>query len=329
MNRVYFESHGTHLFYEVFICSVLTLVTFGMYLPFAKTRIRKAIWSSTSLAGHQFHYAGDAWILFRSYLIIVGLYFIGVSLFAWSAELLSSLLASLMSGTNAEIFSYVSAVVITVITNSTWILVFAVGGYLGLRYLAHCTSYRNHPVQMSQASLPLYVKKSFVGTLLSILTLGIYYPWLSYELKKMRIEALSYGPYSFQFKLPRAEYVRSFFVGAFLTIITFGIYYPFFHAHMFEMMMENTHIGPVRMSSQVDRTDLLSRMILLFILGIFTFGIAFIFADVIFLKPFLNSITVENLEQVDFLALEAKKEPKHSGIWDAVNNIIGDGDIGL
>lgn len=329
MARVEYDSNHQSLTGEIIACLFLSVITLGFYIPFAKTRLRKVAWSRTLLDGHRFHFAGNPWVLFRSYLIVLAIYFIGGTLLTWIAQFVISLLENVMHAEDWG-WSYTAiAFVIGLATNIIWIVVIAVGSFLGVRYLARCTIYRNHHVHMSRAALPYYMKTMLIGFVLTVITLGIYYPWLSYRLKKIKIESLSYGQHKFKLTLHQAEYVGQFFFGLIVTILTLGIYYPFWMANLFQLTMDRMKVGEAQVTCRVDKSSVFGRAVLFVIANIFTIGIASLFAEFFFLRPLLTSLDVQNLEAIDFNALVAPPEPQVSGFWDAVNSIIGDGDLGF
>ena len=59
------------LFKLAMVTALLTLVTLGIYRFWAKTRIRKYIWSSTSAGGDAFEYTGNGLEKFLGFLVAV------------------------------------------------------------------------------------------------------------------------------------------------------------------------------------------------------------------------------------------------------------------
>ena len=63
--------------YGIFIVNILlSIVTLGFYRFWAKTRMRRYIWSRVSLQGDAFEYTGTGGELFIGFLIVVGLFFV-------------------------------------------------------------------------------------------------------------------------------------------------------------------------------------------------------------------------------------------------------------
>ena len=69
--------------YVIFIKNVLlTIVTLGIYRFWAKTRMRRYLWSHTSLFGDRFEYTGAGKELFLGFLIALGLFILFGAVFA-------------------------------------------------------------------------------------------------------------------------------------------------------------------------------------------------------------------------------------------------------
>ena len=56
--NTHYSGQAAPLFKLSFITGLLTVITFGIYRFWAKTRTRKYIWSSVSIEGDAFEYTG-------------------------------------------------------------------------------------------------------------------------------------------------------------------------------------------------------------------------------------------------------------------------------
>ncbi len=166
-------------------------------------------------------------MLFRSYLMVLAVYIVGGAVLRFGAQFILYLREHILPG---RLLVWVAAAMGSLV----WVFVVAAAGYLGLRFLVNCTNYRNHRVHMRSDSLKPYLTSTFKGALLTFFTLGLYYPWFSYELKKIKINAMSYGQHQFKLKLSSGEYVSSFITGFILVIFTLGLYYPIWKASLYE-----------------------------------------------------------------------------------------------
>ena len=53
--------------------TILTIITLGIYLPWAKTEVRKFIWANSSFDGHRFSYEGTGMEIFQGYIKLIAL----------------------------------------------------------------------------------------------------------------------------------------------------------------------------------------------------------------------------------------------------------------
>jgi len=175
-------SGSTSEYFRIWIVSLcLTIVTLGIYSPWAKVRKRRYLYRSTRLAGAAFDYHADPMVILRGRLIAVaalGLYVFG---------------AALVPGVE------VSVVVIVMIA-APWLIVRA------RMFNARYTSYRNLRFRFDPVYGEAY--KVIVGFgFLSGITLGLAYPYARYRRSKLLIDHAHFG--SLQFQL--SDVYRAFF----------------------------------------------------------------------------------------------------------------------
>ena len=106
--RGIYRGDRTPLFKLAFATSILTLITLGIYRFWAKTRIRKYIWSSASASSDAFEYTGTGLEKFLGFLVAIVilaiylgvvqmiLFFFGVTIFRepqTQTEVIAQLLA--------------------------------------------------------------------------------------------------------------------------------------------------------------------------------------------------------------------------------------------
>ncbi len=71
---VRFDGSGGEYFRIWIVNLLLTLVTFGLYYPFAKVRKLRYFYASTSVAGHGFDFHGNPWRMLRGYPLVGALF---------------------------------------------------------------------------------------------------------------------------------------------------------------------------------------------------------------------------------------------------------------
>src|SRR5215510_789955 len=87
---------GLGALYWIFIKNfLLIIITLTIYRFWGKTNLRRYAWSHTTLQGQRFEYTGRGGELFIGFLIVVGLYVVGLFAFAITDTALMSTLSVL------------------------------------------------------------------------------------------------------------------------------------------------------------------------------------------------------------------------------------------
>jgi uncharacterized membrane protein YjgN (DUF898 family) len=69
-----FSGSGSEYFRIWIVNLLLTLVTLGLYYPWAKLRKLRYFYGNTALAGHAFDFHGNPWRMLRGYLLVGALF---------------------------------------------------------------------------------------------------------------------------------------------------------------------------------------------------------------------------------------------------------------
>ena len=155
-----FHGNGMDLFKIIFVNFILTVLTLGIYYFWAKTKERAYIFGSTSFGGDRFSYHGTGKELFRGGLILF-LILLVVYLIGWGATISFGILAG----------EIVQGVVFPII----FIFAFPALMVGAFRYRLSRTSWRS--IRFSFRGLRMDAFKIYLkGYILTILTLGFYYP---------------------------------------------------------------------------------------------------------------------------------------------------------
>src|SRR5688572_4329104 len=75
-HNVRYAGTGSGLFLIFFKNLLLTIVTFGIYLPWARTERRKYLWQNLEFGGQRFRWHGTGRELFFGYLKVLGGYLV-------------------------------------------------------------------------------------------------------------------------------------------------------------------------------------------------------------------------------------------------------------
>ena len=170
----------------------LTLVTLGIYRFWAKTRIRKYIWSASSADGDSFEYTGTGLEKFLGFLvaIVILAVYLGIVqmvLFYFGLNLFSD------PSSEAEMLAQIGAIYITFFAVLP-LLLFA--QYRARRYRLARTRWRGLRFGMENGAWG-YAFRALGYYLLVMLTLGILTPLATFRLEKYMADRTWYGDAKF------------------------------------------------------------------------------------------------------------------------------------
>lgn len=178
------------LFNLVFITSLLTMVTVGIYRFWAKTRLRKYIWSSVSVDGDRFEYTGTGLEKLLGFLIAIAF----LAIYLGVIQIVLTFLGiGLLSQNHTE----------TTIIISIYLSFFAVGPFIlfaiyrARRYRLARTRFRGIRFAMENAAWG-YVPRAIGHYILTGLTLGILLPRQTFYLEKYMTDRSFYGDARFE-----------------------------------------------------------------------------------------------------------------------------------
>ncbi|MBK8158422.1 MAG: DUF898 domain-containing protein [Rhodospirillaceae bacterium] len=165
--------------YRIFLVNLLlTLVTLGIYRFWGKTRLRRYLWSHTSLSGDHFEYTGTGLELFLGFIVVmvfIVLAQIGMYALAIAAPQESPLLPIVQSSLGLIIL-YITFV----------------GRYAAQRYRLTRTLWRGISGNMT-GSAWAWGLKGLLFSFLAMLTIGLAWPWAQMRLIDDRINRSYFG----------------------------------------------------------------------------------------------------------------------------------------
>ena len=193
----FFSCDNSKLFWLVVWTGALTVVTLGIYRFWARTRLRRYIWSSIMPGGDSFEYTGTGLEKFLGFLIAlvvlavylgllqVVLSFVGFNLWgAISSE--PNLPRDMLMQTAA---TYAAGLAVMPL------IFFA--QYRARRYMLSRTLWRGLRFAMDAAALG-YVWRALLYYGMSLVTLGVLMPLATFRLEKYMTDRMSYGDAGFE-----------------------------------------------------------------------------------------------------------------------------------
>ena len=188
-----FHGTGGGLFKIMFINWILTIFTLGIYYFWGKTKVRRYLWEQSSFAGDRFYYHGTGGELFKG-AVIFGLI---LTLFKASAYALGQ-----VWGLEVQLYAEIGTSYLILFL----LPVIMVGAF---RYRLSRTAWRGIRLSFRgkrKSALWLYIK----GYLLTILTLGLYWPYFTVQKQKFWKSKAYFGNQAFEYDGAGKDILKAF-----------------------------------------------------------------------------------------------------------------------
>lgn len=258
--RLSFHGTGGSLFGIQIINVLLTIVTLGIYSFWGKVKVRKYLLSETEFEGDRFAYHGTGRELLNGSLkasLVFGL----------PIGFLNVLPSLLDAGTLVKVVASLLIYCILMV-----FVPFAMAGTR--RYRLSRSSWRG--IRFSFRGNVLEFIKLFIGgSLLSLITLGFYYPIFETRRHAFMVSHSYFGNQKFTFDGHGRDLLWSYAVAVPLSLITLGIYWFWFLAKKQRYLMEHTSFATARFYSTVTGDKLLLLNLGNLLLLLVTLGLAF------------------------------------------------------
>jgi uncharacterized membrane protein YjgN (DUF898 family) len=255
--RMGFQGNGQTLFGITLTNLIKTILTFGIYRFWAKTRLRQYIFGETLFAGDRFSYHGKAKELLRG-TVRFGLFFILFVVLSVYTFLEYGPIASELIG---NIFTIIFMIVLPFLIVGAWRYRLSRIAWRGIRF-----TFRGQ----GREALTIYFK----GYLFVLLTLGLYWPYFKIEKEKFWRQNSWFGNIQMRFSGKGKDFLKKFIVALFLTPITLGLYLFWFSADLSRYIWSHTHIGGGTFHFPIKGRDYFNLKLANFFLIILTLGLA-------------------------------------------------------
>lgn len=287
----------------------LTVVTFGIYAGWAKTNRRKFIWQNTEFHGQRLSYTGQGIDLFKGYLKVGGAY-IGLVIIAGLFKLLPQII---------QILGQVAI--------SVFILVaIPYAMYSSRRYLLRNTRWRGIRLGLDPAGRWLYAREFCTGTLLTVITLGLYFPIRANRLNGILIRHTSLGSLPFRYEGTDREAFKIFIKALPLMILTLGIYSFWYQAQVLRFRFRITWVGQAQGEFRATGGEFVGLVLVNLLLTILTLGLGFPWVVTRNLSFVLERITFGGT--IDFESILQQQASQGSAFADSMADAL-DVDLGL
>lgn len=200
-----FHGKGSEYFSIMIVNWLLTLVTLGLYYPWARAKKLRYVYGNTALNNEYFHFSGTGKEMFKGFIKIILLYFAILAIFAALQTLTESPFLAIL-------FIYLAIF---------GLIPFAIHG--SFRYRMSRTSYRGIRFGYRGNRNELVVN-FYKWVFFTLITLGIYGAWMQMNIRRYTHQNIRYGDVVFDNHSDGTDWFFLNLKGYFLTIFTFGIY---------------------------------------------------------------------------------------------------------
>lgn len=289
VKRIKYLGKGSEFALIYFKNIILTLLTFGLYYPWAKVEILNYHYQTSELDGARFQFHATGKEVFKGF---VKIYVILIFLYAF-----------LLYAAQTENVVIVSTA--TILFYLFFILLIPLAIHGTVRYRSSRSSWKGiHFKYLGNRSelFWLYLK----GVLLTILTLGIYGAWFQVDLRRYIFSHLRFGDLSFNFKGKGGDLFWINFKLGLLIYPTLGIYSFWYYRNLWRFYAENTTITQngkeVSLKFNMSPGDIFELVVVNFFIVLFTLGIGTPWVMVRTLKFFFKYTEVDG--EIDTRAIQ-------------------------
>ncbi|MGB7270557.1 MAG: DUF898 family protein [Albidovulum sp.] len=188
-----YSGAGQPLFGLAFVTSLLTIVTLGIYRFWAKTRIRKYIWSSVQIGNDRLEYTGTGLEKFLGFLIAV----VVLAVYLGLVQMILFYFGLRFVFEPQTVAEFIAQVSVFYISFFAVIPLMLFARYRARRYLMARTRLRGIRFGMDKAAWG-YVWRAILHGLASFASLGILLPRQTFYLEKYKTDRSYYGDQRFE-----------------------------------------------------------------------------------------------------------------------------------
>ena len=191
-----FLPENSKLFWLVTWTGALTIVTLGIYRFWARTRLRRYIWSSIRPGGDSFEYTGTGLEKFLGFLIALVVLAVYLGLLQVVLSFIGFSLWGAITSESRGPMDVVTQLGATYVTGLAVLPLIFFAQYRARRYMLSRTRWRGLRFAMDAAAVG-YAWRALLYFGLSIVTLGLLTPLATFRLGKYMTDRMWYGDAGF------------------------------------------------------------------------------------------------------------------------------------
>lgn len=254
-NPLKFTGNGFEIALLMLKNAVLTVLTLGIYRPWAVTNMRRYLWGNTVFMEDRAAYTGTGGELFRGWLKLIGL-----------------LIALMIAAKLLTLIVPLAGILVFFV----YMLIIALAIYSGLRYRLSRTLWRQirFGVDKNEKLTKEFLRLYLISTLKVFLTLGIYTPWFRNDIRKFLTDRSRFGNSYFHYDGDGSEYAGVVYKGLLLSVCTLWIYSPWWVCDLVRYRWTHTSFQGKRFAFDLKGGEVFVFFLVAFIGTVITFGLA-------------------------------------------------------
>lgn len=291
-NKFNYLGRGSEYAVIFFKNIILTLLTLGIYYPWAKVEQLQYFYKSTELGGKKFNFTGTGKEVFKGYIKI---YLIFIVLYT------TILIATATKSQNLLFVSFALFYAFLIV-----IIPFAIHG--AIRYRSSKSSWNGIQFKYTGIRMEMF-RMVLKGILLTIVTLGIYGAWFDVSLRKYILKHLKLGSITFDFKGKGDELFIINLKFILLFYITLGIYSIWYIKNLYKFYIENIVIyqnnKEIKLKLDITPGEIFKLIFVNFLLIVFTLGLATPWVTIRVFRYAIENLVIEgdlDLDNVKIIA---------------------------
>lgn len=311
LRQITFHGKGSKLFGIYIVNLLLTIVTLGLYYPWAKAAILQYVYQETEFEGSRFTFHGTGKEMFIGFIKAIGIFIV---IYAFLIICILSKKPVIMS---IGVF----------VTYAAFILLIPIAIHGSTKYRASRSSWRGIHFGY-RGDRKEFLQEFIIGALITISTFGIYYFWFVVKIRKYIFGHLRFGSISFAYNGGGTDYFRLNLKGYFLTFITLGIYSFWYVRDLFRFFVDNIQMEQdgkiIKFQSTATAGGYFKLIVGNIFIIIFTLGFGTPWATVRMLNFIFSNILIEG--ELDVNAIEQTEMDYRDATGEDISDMI---DIGL
>jgi uncharacterized membrane protein YjgN (DUF898 family) len=299
-----FQGKGGEYFGIVIVNWLLTVITLGIYYPWAKAKQIKYLYGATSLNDDRFLFSGTGKEMFIGFVKTMLIFGVILGLFY-------------------TLFFLVNQVLALIVLYLLLFLVMPLAIHGSYRYRMSRTSWRGIRFGYRGDKWEFFVKY-LKWIFLTIITLGIYASWMEIKSREYIFGNIKAGDAQFKYKGSGSEFFLLNLKGYLLTLITLGIYMFWWEKDLFNYLYGNLSIEKgetkIQFKSTATGGGFFKLEIVNLLILVFTLGLGF--AWVITRTMSFYTKHIELTGDIDLNSLEQTEEEYNNALGDDLTDFF-------